>query len=150
MKTGLVIGVVSSSFFATSVAVAAPPQSEYCQLPQPNHYQQQYRHSHTNHRNQGYHVNVNLDKFNRRIQRGINNGQLTHQEAQVLRQKLHHLSHALNRVRADGYVSKQEKHRVEHKAQQLSSLIHQKKHNSITRYSNHHNYSKGVVYHFHL
>lgn len=147
MRTLPAIGLISSGFFATSVAMATPAQ--YCHLPHQHQYQK-HQQSHTSHYKRGYQVNVNLHKLQRRIQHGVNNGQLTHEEARILRQKMHHLRSALSRVNADGYVSKQEKQRVEHKAHRLSSLIHQKKHNHITRHTQHHGYGKGVVYHFHL
>jgi len=77
---------------------------------------------------------INLKGFKKRIKHGIKSGELTHDEEQVLKQRLRQLRKGIKRAKADHYISYNEKTRLERKAKRLGRSIYRKKHNDAKRY----------------
>lgn len=72
---------------------------------------------------------INQEK---RIEKGIQSGQLTGKEAENLGNRQDKLEAAKQQAKADGVVSKQERRALHRKADRNSRKIYQKKHNQKT------------------
>jgi hypothetical protein len=69
-----------------------------------------------------------------RIERGIDNGSLTHKEERKLRKQQHEIRHLARDFREDGYLSRKEHRILTGKLDKASDRIWRLKHNDADRY----------------
>ena len=93
-------------------------------------------------KNQDRHFNNQCNKRNiwerqknqkRRINEGVNSGQLTHQETKKLRRGLHKIRDKTSYFKSDGRFVRQEKRTIHNMLDRSSDRIYRKKHNNVTR-----------------
>lgn len=75
-----------------------------------------------------YGIDQRQDYQQNRIERGIQNGQITESEAHRLRQGELAIDRAQARARADGVVTQQERHRIDHMADRQGQQIYRQSH----------------------
>jgi uncharacterized protein HemX len=91
---------------------------------------------------QGSRFMVQLERQQHRIQKGVENHQLTRREARRLRHQQRELRQLARRFYKDGHLSKKERKRLDRELVKSSRMIKRLKHNDLNRYVNlHHRYS---------
>jgi len=75
-----------------------------------------------------------ITDIRKRINSGVNNGNLTRTEADRLRYDLDGILDELDRMKSDGYLSERERNRVVAQLNHLSDDVYRLKHNESTRY----------------
>ncbi|MEM7253082.1 MAG: hypothetical protein AAF493_16830 [Pseudomonadota bacterium] len=73
----------------------------------------------------------------RRINKGVDSGQLTRKETKRLRKQNRRISNLDHQFGYDGWYSKWERHELVHALDRASSRIHRLKHNERRRYYHH-------------
>jgi len=132
MKT---LSLILSLLFGTIFLPAA--QAQYCN----NDYDYYYynnsnpHHHYRNHRTSYYYENnMSIRSFERRIENGINSGELTRRERRKLVRELNKLINYRDHILRDGYISRYERRKFEKKKIKLDRMIFEKKHNRHRRY----------------
>lgn len=80
----------------------------------------------------------------RRINRGMRSGQLTHHEARFLRRELQKIRDRIAYYKSDGHFSHYERKEIQRMLDRSSDYIYKRKHNSVTRDA--HQYDGGYDY----
>lgn len=81
----------------------------------------------------GQALDFDLSDFKKRIDQGVNTGELTRKEETNLRQGLRELRQEVRAAKSDNRISKREKRQLERQADRLSKEIHRKRHNDRKR-----------------
>lgn len=86
------------------------------------------------------HVNLNLDRIERRIERqhirinqGVLSGELTRQETKLLRRQHRQIKRLERRYLRNGRLNHRERHSLENKLDRANNLIYRLKHNNRRR-----------------
>jgi hypothetical protein len=107
-----------------------------------NDYPNPKRHVYREKHHYGPAIYQRLDKQARRIQRGINKGQLVHREVRKLRREQRYIRDEMAYFKRDGRLNRHERSRLNRMLDVADNNIRNKRHNRLTRDSRHreHNY----------
>jgi len=121
-----------------------------------NHFVKTYPLSHYKNHNydsgysqgRGQRIRDRLANQARRINRGIDKGQLVHREVRKLRREQRKIRSLLRHFREDGRLNRHERVKLHAKLDKADRHIRNKRHNSLTRYNRKHHYPNNTHYEF--
>jgi len=90
--------------------------------------------------NKGRSIYQRMDRQSRRIQQGVNSGQLVRHEARNLREEQDRISWKVSKFNRDGRLDRHERSKLQHMLDVADNNIRELKHNRLTRDSRHRNY----------
>jgi len=114
------------------------------------HFVKSYPRSHYQGYNSGYshRIRDRLNNQARRINRGIDKGQLVHKEVRKLRREQRKIRSLLGHFREDGRLSRHERVKLQDMLDNADRHIRNKRHNSLTRYDRGYDYPENSYYEF--